>query len=130
MNTFNIIIFIIVTCLLFSTIESRKRSKASKNTAKRKKKLEERYAPKILKWKEELGEICNALGDCPNCNALEDCPNIYPIIDDLEKHEGNKTHVLHLLQKEKRVRYIIDTIYLVIFILPITIFFIGNILTE
>ena len=54
MNTFIIIIFIIVTCLLLSTIESRRignGSKARANAAKRNKELEEKYAPKILKWK-------------------------------------------------------------------------------
>lgn len=119
MNKFNIIIFIVVTCLLLSTIESRRicnGSKARKNAAKRKKELEEKYAPKILKWKKDVDEICNALGYCHN---------IYPIIDDLEKHEGNTTHVIQILQEEKRGRDFVTNIYLAIFIFICTMIFIG-----
>ena len=120
MNTFNTIIFIVVTCLLFSTIESRRignGSKARANAVKREKELEEKYAPKILKWKKDVDEICNALGYC-HC--------IYHVIDNLEKHEGNKTHVLQILQEKKRGSDFVTNIYLGIFIFICTMIFIGQ----
>lgn len=121
MNRFNIILFIAVTLLLFSTIETRRicnGNKARKNAEKRNKEIEEKYAPKILEWKENVDKICALV----SCSKRE----LYYIVDLLEKHQGNNTYVLEILQEEKRGRDHVNTIYLGIFIILCSMFLIGQ----
>lgn len=121
MTRFNIIIYIAIVSLLFSTTESRiicNGNKARKNAEKRNKEIEEKYAPKILEWKENVDKICALV----SCSKRE----LYYIVDLLEKQQGNNTYVLEYLEKENRSKAHVNTIYLSIFIILCSMILIGN----